>query len=269
MPISNLQEETDFLIESYRRFRLKYANCSGPRNLAPYDHLPFPTSIPMHLSAFYWMSREFLRELANELNRLDANIEQLRTWSELHDQHDAQERMCMMMELIEPLATVAFSQPAALRSRFIFAMSHTSHQANLFAVPGWSEEMLEKDEKINYKSMELCCSHWPHFGRFLPSFGYLNDKNWQLMIRDFRNKYHHRIPPRFEHGHTQFIKRNQMDDGSTSYTFGSCHPISIKDCLPELRQQHNHGRQCFDAYSDLLLEQWSRLNTGSGSTGAI
>src|SRR5690606_23703240 len=257
---SNLAEETAFLIEAYTRFRHEYASGCEPRNLARYGHVEFPTKTPMHLSMFRGMAGEFLRELANELNRLDAYIGQLSTWSETYQAYDTQEKMCLMMEFIEPLATLAFGQPATLRARLVYCVSHTSHQANLFSVDSWDESKLPKDEAINFKNMRSCSEHWAEFESFMIAFRNLDDEDWKALTRGFRNKYHHRIPPRFEVGQTQFVSRQMGSGGQTSYSFGFCEPIPLRDFIEPLRAQHSAARACFDAYSDMLKAQWNTIN---------
>jgi hypothetical protein len=260
MSISSFAEETAFLVEAYSRFRREYASGGGQRNLAPYGHVEFPTKTPIHLSMFREMAGEFLRELANELNRLDGYIEQLSTWSETYHSYDNQEKMCLMMEFIEPLATVAFGQPATLRARLIYCLSHTSHQANLFFVDSWDESKLPKDEAINFKNMSSCSEHWPEFENFMVAFRNLDGEGWRALTRGFRNKYHHRIPPRFEVGQTQFVTRKIGSKGQSSYSFGYCEPIPLRDFMEPLRAQHSAARACFDAYSDMLKTQWHTID---------
>jgi hypothetical protein len=206
------------------------------------------------------MAKEFLREVANELNRFDSNIEKLRTWSEVYEGYDDEEKMCLMMEFIEPLAIVAFNQPTTLRARFIYSLSHTSHQANRWKVQGWKETNLPKDVSINYKTMKTSSKPWPVFAGFSKSFDYLDNEEWKSITKGFRNKYHHQIPPWFEVGHTQIVTRTLRNDRTASYGFGACEPLPIKDYLDDLRGQHTCARTCFDAYSQLLADQWSGFN---------
>jgi hypothetical protein len=260
MPVSSLADETALFIGAYTKFRHAYKKEQGPSNLAPYGHVEFPKSIPMHLAMFHGMADEFLRELANELNRLDSNVEKLETWSDVYEGYDQEERMCLMMEFIEPLATVAFGQPSTLRAKYIFSLSHTSHQANLHSVAGWSESKLPADFAIGLKNMRKCSEDWEKYCAFAAVFDQLDNEEWRALTKGFRNKYQHRIPPRFEVGYTQYVTRNIGTNGDVSYGFGSCEPLSIKTYLPALRQQHVRARKCFDLYSELLREQWEAIN---------
>jgi len=260
MSISNLTEETAVLIDAYTRFRRAHEGDCEQRNLAPYNQVSFPTKIPMHLAMFRDMAREFLRELANELNRFDRHIQQLSIWSDIYPSYDVDEQMSLMMEFIEPLATIAFGQPATLRGRFIYCMSHTSHQANLFAVESWNESRLPRDEAIKFKDMRNCSDYWSQFQNFMMAFRDLDDEAWKDSSKGFRNKYHHRIPPRFEVGHTQFVTREFESAGKVSYGFGFCEPLPLKDYIGLLRGQHSVAMSCFDSYSNMLREQWAAIN---------
>jgi|TARA_R100000656_G_scaffold109232_1_gene81256 hypothetical protein len=259
MSVSNLVEETALFVEAYSRYRKIWENGRGPQNLAPYGHVEFPSQIPIHLGMFQGMAEEFLRELANELNRLDTHIEQLGAWMEVHKRYDQEDQMSLIMEFIEPLATVTFGQPSALRSRYIFSLSHTSHQANLHSQEGWSESKLPSDGGINYKVMKRCSENWAAFTRFAERFDNIDDSPWKTQTREYRNKYHHRFPPRFELGQTEYITRSIHEDGNASYGFGGAEPLSIDSLLPHLREQHQQARSCFDLYSELIKEQWAAI----------
>jgi len=260
MSVSNIDEETALFVEAYSKYRKAYEGEHRTRDPAPYGHVRFPARIPIHLSMFQGMANEFLRELANELNRLDSHIEQLRTWMRIYKDYDQEDQMSIMMEFIEPLASVTFGQPSALRSRYVYSLSHTSHQANLFSRQGWSESKLPADGSINYKVMKSCSSSWARFSEFSEAFDQLDNSPWKTKTREYRNRYHHRFPPRFELGQTAYVTRSVGDNGSTSYGFGGGEPLSIEALLPHLREQHQHARTCFDMYSNLLMDQWAAIN---------
>lgn len=259
MPISSLEEETSLFLNSYTKFRNNYASKHGTRDLAPYKHIDFPNSVPFPAAIFRDMAQEFLREVANELNRLDKYIGELAAWSEIYQDHDEEEQLALMMEFIEPLATIAVSLPATLRSRYIFSLSHTSHQANMNVLDGWGENNLPNDEKITFKSMRHCSSQWSAFEQFIAHFRKIDNEEWKDLTSGFRNKYHHRIPPRFELGHTQLITRELSKSGEATYSFGFCEPLSLNSLIDPLKQQHRLARDCFEAYSALLREQWKAI----------
>ncbi len=265
MPISNLEAETFLFVNSYSQFRDIYASKDGPRNLAPYNHIKFPKSTPFPAAIFIDMAQEFLREVANELNRLDKYIGKLSAWSEVYQGHDEEEQIALLMEFIEPLATVAVSLPATLRSRYIFSLSHTSHQANMNVIEGWEENDLPNDKDITFKSMKKCSSEWPAFKLFKLYFAELDNEEWKNLTSGFRNKYHHRIPPRFELGHTQLVTRDVSKFGQATYGFGFCEPLSLNNLIDPLKIQHSLARDCFDAYSTLLQEQWDAIEKSLGT----
>lgn len=259
MSVESASEETELFLEAYARYRNRYVESVDELWLAPFYHIETAGSVSMDWGPYHEMVRDHARELANELNQFSQSIERLRCWGEILPEYEQRDRMALTLEFVEPLAICCVNYPYAIRSRFIFSIAHLSHQANKAVVPGWHEGMLPDDGKINYKTMEGLLREWPRYEDILALIGQLSDRELDRATAGFRHKFHHRYPPRFEHGMTQTVSRERGEGGKTVYAFGYVEPLSVCELAPILRKQHTVARECFDCYTELVREQLARI----------
>ncbi|MGB4947867.1 MAG: hypothetical protein WBQ05_11820 [Candidatus Competibacter denitrificans] len=163
------------------------------------------------------------------------------------------------MEFVENIAIVCVNYPSVIRSRFIFSVSHLSHQANRIINSSWKEEELPSDRQINWNTMKYVSTTWPKFASLLLELENLANTAYSQATRQFRDKYHHRYPPKFVLGHTGLVSRIVETDGRVRYGFGGIEPLRLADLVPLLVEQHQISFVCFERYSDLVREQLEKI----------
>lgn len=255
MAVRTRAEENALILDAFAKYRVAFVAKSEPRNLAPYRHFGLRDSIPILWAAYHEMVQDHATGAANELNHFSHHIAQLAAWSEVLPDYEIQDQLVLLMEFVTPIATTATNLPYAIRARLVYSAAHLSHQANLITDSSYSESALPPDDKISYKSLKKVAVSWKSFTAFSSSLLALCDKEYERGTFEFRTKYNHRQPPRFEHGHTGTVTRDFCKDGRVSYGFGYTEPLKLPVLLPLLRAQHDAGRKAFDLYSELVREQ--------------
>jgi len=245
-------EEVDF-VEVYKEYWKILKENRSSVELLEYDWINMPSSIPIEWMAYSQYLNEHSQELANSINQLAVSTRKLRTWQKLLEKHDEEKNIYIVNEFIEPLATLCLNLPYAIRGRFIFSVSHLSHQANMKRIENWKDN-LASDNSINFKVMEKVSKQWDAYPEFRSSLSLLSDSDFSEQVHNFRNKYHHRYPPRVEFGQTQMVTRN-IENGNVSYGFGYIEPLQVSKMVPLLETQHRAAYNSFRKYQTLVNEQ--------------
>ena len=90
--------------------------------------------------------------------------------------------------------------PYVIRSRFIFAAAHLSHQANQSkAVGGWKDD-LPLDGEINFSEADATGAPWRAWSKLKPKLERIGNRTYQARTANFRNLYNHRFSPRIVFG---------------------------------------------------------------------
>jgi hypothetical protein len=220
----------------------------------PYGWTNIPETIDGSWMAFSEFIKEYSTELANEINSFRTYIQNLSAWENILKGCTDKEKMSILSEFVEPMAICALNHPYSVRSRFIYAVSHISHQANKSKEDDWKDN-IKADASINFKEMEMMGSCWESFVNFKESLSGLNNENYTDKLLNYRNKFNHRFPPLIELGLSGFVTRVKSEDGKISYGFGYTSPILISDAVPMLVEQHASMTQSFDAFKSLVTEQ--------------
>lgn len=264
MPTQTYIEETALLTAAFSAARERFYNAGGAGALAPYDHIETRSSLHISYMPYYSTLEDHLSALANEINSFGYHVGQIEAWAGVLPNYEIVDQLSLLMEFVEPVATTAVGAPYALRSRFIYSTSHLCHQANRFVRSDWSESALPDDSSINYKTMLAVGNGWSRFEAFREALDGIFDAAYESETGGFRHKYQHRLPPRFQHGHTQRVSR-QRDNGSdrVSYGFGYASPIQFDELAPKLRARHERALQTFLLYSELIREHISRIHRSS------
>lgn len=249
-------------MQAVAQYRAVYVKNGYLGKLAPYRHIDIPNELP---PIYYDFLQEQAQTLANEINHFCIGLTQLNAWDIVLKQCDLKEKHILLSEFIENTAIVCTSYPTVIRSRFLFSVSHLSHQANLATNSNWKEKELPDDRKIDWKTMNKVAAAWSHFNSFLIELEKLGNNQYDQSTKQFRNKYHHRYPPRFILGATGFVSRTIYKDDHTetkyTYSLGGCiEPLQLTDILPILLEQHRISLICFERYSDLVREQISAIH---------
>ncbi len=247
-------EENEF-IEVYKEYWNVLKDNQRSLDLLEYDWIKMPSSIPFEWMAYSQYLNEHAQELANSINQLAVSTRKMSIWQMLLEKRSEEENKYIVNEFIEPLATLCLNLPYAIRGRFIFSVSHLSHQANMKKVSNWKDN-LAPDKSINFKVMEKASEEWSEYPGFRSSLSLLSDSEFSDQVHNFRNKYHHRYPPRVEFGQTQMVTRN-IEDGKVSYGFGYIEPLQIRKMVPLLEAQHEAAYNTFRRYQALVNEQIS------------
>jgi hypothetical protein len=196
---------------------------------------------------------EHPQQIANDLNAVVRHYHQLQAWTQVLPNYTEQERMEIVSEFLEPLGSYLLNAPHFLGQRFAYSVSHLAHQANLLTRPGAKEGELPVERQIGMSVMRKVAKGWPVFAAFDAALSKLDDASFEQHTDNYRNKQHHRIPARFELGHTQMVTRDHGKTG-VSYGIGGRPPLKFEAILMPLAAEHKQARQVFAAYLVLIRE---------------
>lgn len=248
-------------IEIYRQYRraLKAAPFNG--KFMDYGWGNIPESVDLLWSPYVQMFGEFSRELANIINELTRYTHQLSAWRELVGPLDDRKKIDVLVNFINPLATLAINMPYVIRSRFIFATAHLSHQANRTKLGvAWKDEF-PLDGEVYFAVADAHSKGWRGYKSLKKKMERIGAKGFQQSTNDFRNAYNHRFSPRIELGMTQLLMRNVQTDGSVIYAFGGVYPLQLKLIVTLLETQCQHCYETFEAFRLLVEEQVAAISS--------
>jgi hypothetical protein len=200
------------------------------------------------------MFDEFARELASVVNELSRYTHQLAAWRDLLAPLDDQKKFDAIVGFVKPVATVAINMPYVIRSRFIFATAHLSHQANRAKLgAAWNDEF-PLDVDVHFDAADAHAKGWRRYKALKKRMEGIGAKGYQQATNDFRNAYNHRFSPRIEVGITQVVKRHVLPDGSVSYGIGGVDPLKLSSIVTLLEAQCQFCYQTFEAFKLLVRE---------------
>ncbi len=249
-------EKNEF-IKVYKEYWETLEKNQYPMDLISYDWIQLPESIPIEWMMYSQYLQEHARELANTINDLAIKTRQLSIWDKVLANHDEDENLYIVSEFVEPLATISLNLPYAIRGRIIFSVTHLCHQANKVKVKDW-KDCLAKDNSIDFKVMEKVSANWVEYSELRKALNYLSNNDFSDKVYNFRNKYHHRYPPRIEFGQSQMVARN-VENGKVSYGFGFVPPLEVNKLIPLLESQHKVAFDVFSRYKSLVNEHISTI----------
>lgn len=251
--------DNDQYISAYIKFRGELKKVPSVGEVMPYDWLNLPDPIPGVWMMYFGMVEDYSPELANVINQFLSDIEKLNAWERVIPEYGQEEQFYIVHEFIEPLCTICLNLPYAIRSRFIFAVAHLSHQANMGILgKNWKDD-LPKDADIEFATVDKYAAYWESYKKLKLSMERLADKKYQTEVNQYRSKYHHRYPPHIEFGLSETFKRNINENGRVSYSFGYSNPLQIKDVIPILKGQHAAAVKCFKCFQELVQEQMGKM----------
>lgn len=251
--------KTEMFVAAYSEARRIFIEIFGPLKVAPYQHIEMENAVPAGWCVYHQMLEEHTRELANELNKFGHQCCQLAAWAQVLPSYTKKDRIALMREFVDAIATSCVSHPHILKARFAFTASHLAHQERLITEPGWKEENLPEDGIIGTSTMVAVSKPGKEYDSFKREFDNLCSNAYVAATGSYRNKYHHRYPPRFEDGLTQLVMRNVTKNGRTDYGFGGVEPLKLRQLAPLVEEQHDIALRCFDSYSALARKQLSGI----------
>lgn len=230
-----------------------------------------------------------LREATNLMNEWWSRLRDWSAWLAVHDaiadEHDA---WWLRRDLIEPLVFWCMLRPSAMRDLFGLIATHAVHQANL-VVDRTYRDLLDEDVekwplKRSRREQQLCRigARWLGCEHFAACLTKADCKAYRDLTSDYRNLASHGMAPRFEFGHTNFVRRAavpkselvpQMDGSFSSestsgkktvrYDFGGIPPLSLREMHAANESEFAHARAAFEAYLDLLRELLAAIRSAA------
>lgn len=242
-------------VDLYARFdqAMQAREPDDSRRYMPYDKSPLPDPLFWEWMAYSQMYDEFIRELANIINKLSEHVERLRAWAAVVPGLSDYEKLDACHIAIDDLATISLNLPYAIRSRFYFAGAHLSHQANK-ALQGeaWIDD-LPLDNDIYQEAFDAALAPWKRKGKKLRlSLQEIGNVAYREATTDFRNAYNHRFSRRFVIGITDTVKRFPRESGGFGYGFGGAQPFELEEIAGLLVGQRDACYAAFDGFKKLV-----------------
>jgi hypothetical protein len=208
------------------------------------------------------MFREFSREVANEINAFTQNIQNLSAWAVVTAPLSDEEKLDIGMELINTLGIQSLGAPYALRSRFIFATAHLSHQANRTKLQkGWVDD-LPMDTEIFMEEADKYGAGWKRYGRLKLRLEGICGSSFREKTGDFRNAYNHRFSGRLMVGNTGSVQRVvEEGSGKIYYVVRDDPPLQLDDVVKILTGERDRIYAAFAAFQNLVREQEDAIRT--------
>jgi hypothetical protein len=251
----------------YRQYRaaLKAAPFNG--RFMPYGWGALPQTLPLEWMAYAEMFKEFSQELANVVNDLSRYTHQLAAWRDVVEKLDDDGKFSVAHEFVDALATIALSLPYVIRSRFIFAAAHLSHQAGRTKLPkGWKDN-LALDDEIYFAQADTVGGPWKTWIKLKTKLERIGDRTYQAKTKNFRNTYNHRFSPRIVFGQTNMVTRNvDAQTKQVSYEFGGTEPLTLKLVVELLEGQCQNCYRAFEAFQKLVQEQEKAIAAAAAAT---
>lgn len=244
-------------VELYARFHDALATHApdGGRRYMPYGRSPLPSPLFVTWMAYSQMHEEFVRELANIINKLSENIERLRAWALVMPGLSDTEKLEACLIAVDDLATISLNLPYVIRSRFFFAGAQLSHQANqALCEDDWVDD-LPLDNEIYKAAFDAALRPWKRKGVKLKlALEKIDNAAYRNATADFRNAYNHRFSRRFVIGMTNTVTRSPSNKGGFCYGFGGAEPFELSEVANLLAVQRNACYAAFDAFEALVDE---------------
>ena len=226
------------------------------------------------------MIADHLQETTNLMNEWWSRLRDWSAWLAVHDAiADAHEAWRLRLDLVEPLVFWCMLRPSAMRDLFGFIATHAVHQANLVVDRNYRDRLDEDVEKWpltrSKREQQLCRigERWSGCILFAERLAEADCTSYRDLTFDYRNLASHGMAPRFEFGHTNFVRRAavpkselvpQMDGSFSSeatsgkktvrYDFGGTPPLRLREMHAANQSEFADACAAFEAYRDLLRE---------------
>jgi hypothetical protein len=217
----------------YRRYRAAIRTTPLDGCFMPYEWTRLPNPLNPLWIPYASMLGEFAGELANTINDLTHGVQQLRAWAAVVPSLSDEQKLHACHEFIDALATLTVNLPYVVRSRFIFATAHLSHQANIVHDRSAWRDDLPLDRRIYFKEADARGKRWKSYSTLKQSLERLSGSAFRAATHEFRDTYNHRFSPRFVIGVTQMVRRRvEQPSGRVSYDLGGLEPLRLSTRSP-------------------------------------
>jgi len=214
---------------------------------------PLPDPLFMVWMPYSQMHEEFIRELANIINKLTGHVERLRAWAVVAAELSDVEKLEACQIAIDDLATISLNLPYVVRSRFYFAGAHLSHQANQALMgEAWVDD-LPLDHQIYQDAFDTALAPWGNPAKKLRlALQKIGNATYRDATADFRNAYNHRFSRRFVIGMTDIVTRRPSPLGGVMYAFGGAQPFDLNQVADLLAGQRDACHIAFGRFRKLI-----------------
>ena len=251
------------LIEYYQDFTLARDSieyCAAP---LPYRWLDVPDSYdllkPHGMAKYIWFElADFqARDIANSVNALLIHARNFDAWQKILQGLDRDEAFRVHYEFIQSNSIVALNLPYSIKSRFYYAISQLSHQANrVLHAESWQESHLPLDRDINQEIAAKISKGWKGWRKVASHLDRCDTGTFREGTLNFRNSYTHRHDVIIGVEATPPIKRNVTSTSSkTSYTFGGTQSLELSTISQLIKVEFDNFSRAYSALQNLINEQ--------------
>lgn len=243
------------LVDLYRQYREALDTIVHEAQPVEYNWGELPNPLNAVWLAYSEMFNEFSREIANSLNELNDYSLRLKAWNTVITPMNDAEKLDATHEFIDPIATIGLNLPYVIRSRFIFAAAHLSHQANRSREGALWRDEFPLDKEVYFDVADKFGALWQRYKAFKQCIEQFGNKEYQAATRDFRNAYNHRFSPRFVVGITNIVTREADTEAkSIHYSYGGMPALSLDFVAGLMDEQYQLGSKAFRAFQALVRE---------------
>lgn len=248
-------------------------------SLEPYDHY-LPYEFP-YVSMAQWrafadaMIQDELREATNRLHEWHDMLRSWHAWNGVVAKHTESAAWDLRREFMEPLMHYCLSKPSAFRDLMTFVGTNSLHQVRLSSEPGYKDVMegdptpaepnpRELTRRKKEKRLLVLAGPLTGSDKFWESLRRLDDADYRIATKDYRNTNSHAIGPRIALGITKMVTRQvlpattmePLPSGgsrvvvvpgkfSPTYTFGGLEPLDLEATRKANLAQYRAARECF------------------------
>jgi hypothetical protein len=255
-------EKADYL-ELHSKFYDKFSSIPLPvdRYLS-YEVYSVPCEIAQgpEWFIFFSLSKDFVREILNSINQFMSYLIRLEAWSEVLEDYENENRFNIIVEIIDPLACYIVNYVYAIKNRIAFVASSLLHQTFRLLDPEWHDSDFKEGRFLfpqlygflkKYKEYSHLSNNADNLRVF---FDQIDNEVFREKTKEFRGRYHHMVPPNIEIGLSGLINRIETKNGRISYGIGGQKPLSLKEILPALHDQHEKCSETFRVFWELFQE---------------
>ena len=165
---------------------------------------------------FHSMAKDLVRELLNTINGCYTSLIKLDSWNSVLDRCEEDYRNDFIFEIISPFASYNLNYVSIGKQRMIYASCLLSHQTSMFIDPS-IQDRGHVEHRININSLNAYSDRYNYIEPLLRALYQIDNQAFRDITSNYRNLYHHRIPPNFELGLSGFINRIVNGNGRVSY----------------------------------------------------
>ncbi|WP_417599846.1 hypothetical protein [Pararhodobacter oceanensis] len=257
------------MIEYYQDFTVARDGieyCAAP---LPYRWLDVPNCYDLSkthgMAQYLWFEiADFqARDIANSINELTIHARNFDAWQKILQGLERDEAFRVHHEFIRSNSIVALNLPYSIKSRFYYAISHLSHQANrVLHAENWQESHLPLDRDINQEIAAKISKGWKGWRKVASRLDRCDTGTFREGTLNFRNSYTHRHDVIIGLEATPPIKREATSTpNKTSYIVGGTKIMELSIISQLIKVEFDNFSRAYSAFQNLINEQKDALST--------